>query len=374
MKLQSITAVLLLLQLACRVHGPEADTSSLESEDSGTDSPGTDSDTDTDTDTDTDGMDMGSPVDCGIRVLASDVPGPGTIAIDSTDVYWVGGDPGYLMKCAKTGCDTPTTLLTDQPAPRDIVVDGDEIFWTLAANTGLCGSDGLAMRCDTSDCEATAEPFVLSLCPHGLAVDDTNVYLAEWGGGTGTLERCARSGCGGNSETLVEVLGGPISVAMTGDTLVWAAGPTGLGTNGAILTCDKTACVPQALADSPDISPGRVAVDAQNAYWSNGDGSIMKCALSGCGNTPDVLATGFDNPHAIATDGLDVVWTTAPMGPGGIYRIAADGSELEPTTVAIGEMVFTPSSLALDEDHIYWTDLNTNLVAAIRRCAAEEMP
>jgi hypothetical protein len=238
----------------------------------------------------------------------------------------------------------------------------------------LCGSDGFAMRCDASDCEGTAEPFVLSLCPHGLAVDDTDVYLAESGGGTGTLERCARSGCGGNSDTLADVPGGPTSVALSGNTIVWSAGSTGLGTNGAIMTCDKAACVPQALADGPGIFAGRVAADTENAYWTNGDGSIMKCALTGCNNTPDVLASGFDSPYAIVTDGLDVVWATAPMGPGGIYRIAADGSELEPTTVAIGEMVFTPSSLALDELDIYWTDLNTNLVAAIRRCPEESMP
>jgi hypothetical protein len=358
--------------LACNPRGADDETQGQDVTESETGDPGDGDagDGDSTSETDTAGPDLGTnDGECEIRVLASEVSMPGAIAIDATDVYWVGGYPdGYLMKCAKSGCDTPIVLLTDQPAPTDVVVDGAEIFWTLAATTGLCSSDGLAMRCDASNCAATAEPFVTSLCPSGMAVDEMNVYLAEFGGGTGTLERCARSGCGGNSETLAEVPGGPTSVALSGNMLVWTAGPTGLGTNGAIMICEKTACMPQVLADGPDIFPGQVATDAQNAYWTNGDGSIMKCALTGCDNTPHVLASGFDGPYAIATDGIDVVWTTAPMGAGGIYRIAADGSELEPTTLVIGEMTFTPSSLALDEEDIYWTDLNTDLVAAIHRC------
>jgi hypothetical protein len=62
------------------------------------------------------------------------------------------------------------------------------------------------------------------------------------------------------------------------------------------------------------------------------------------------------------------VWSTAPMGPGGVFKIAVDGSEPAPTTVATGAMVFTPSSVAIDAHYIYWSDLNTNLIARARNC------
>ncbi len=303
-----------------------------------------------------------------IVVLAANVPAPTRIALDATHVWWV-GQPGYLMKCAKDGCaDTPTTILTDQPGPVDLIVDSGKVYWSLSANTGLCGSDGLVMQCDVDACEATAAPLVSSVCSAGLAVDAANVYIAEYSGGDGTVERCARSGCAGNSDELAEVLAGPTSLAVAGSALVWTAGASDPADGGAVFVCDPGDCAPQALASGPNILPVSVATDGLRAYWPNADGTIMACALTGCDKLPQLLATGPTNPYAIATNGVDVVWSTAPMGPGGVYKIAVDGSEPAPTTVATGAMVFTPGSVAIDADHIYWSDLNTNLIARARNC------
>jgi len=341
---------------------------------------GTDTGTGTDIDTEpTTAADTGETGETGavrcdgpsayeITVLASGVVQPGTLALDPTHVWWVGA-PGYMMNCAKDGCaNAPTTVLTEQPNPIDIIVDGGKVYWSLAAKTGLCGSDGFVMQCDADDCEATATSIVLSVCSAGLAVDAKNVYIAEYSGGAGTVERCARTGCGGNSDEVAAVSGGPTSVAVSGSTLVWTAGPAMPGDDGAVFTCNAMNCVPQVLATGPKILPASIATDVQRAYWPNGDGSIMACALTGCDNKPQVLATGQDFAATIATDGVDVVWGTTPMGPGGVYKIAVDGSEPEPTTVATGAMVFSPGSVAMDADSIYWTDFNTDLIVRARKC------
>lgn len=313
--------------------------------------------------------DCAQGADSEIVVLASDVPGPGRIALDETHVWWV-GEPGYMMKCAKDGCDDmPITVLTYQPGPVHIVVDGGKVYWSLTANTGLCGSDGLVMQCDADACEATATPLVQSVCSAGLAVDAANVYIAEHGGSAGTVERCARSGCAGNSEELAEVLVGPTSLALHGSALVWTAGPNTPAEGGAVVVCDPLDCVPQTLASGPGILPASVATDGLRAYWPNGDGVIMACALTGCDNLPQVLATGQSGANRIATNGVHVVWSTAPMGPGGIYKIAVDGSEPAPTTVATGAMALTPGSVAIDAQHIYWSDLSANLIARARNCS-----
>jgi hypothetical protein len=343
--------------------GVNTDTSSAATGSSGT------ATTDVDPTTgETGAEDCDQGADSEIVVLASNVLEPTRIALDETHVWWV-GQPGYMMKCAKDGCaDTPTTILTDQPGPVDLIVDSGKVYWSLSANSGLCSSDGFVMQCDADACEATATLLVQSVCSRGLAVDATNVYVAEHSGDAGTVERCARSGCAGNSDELAEVLGGPTSLALRGSTLVWTAGPTNPADGGAVFVCDPLDCVPQALASGPSILPVSVATDGLRAYWPNGDGSIMACALTGCDNLPQVLATGQDSPYAIATNGVDVVWGTAPMGPGGVYKIAVDGSEAAPTTVATGAMVFTPGSVAIDAHHIYWSDLNTNLIARARNC------
>ena len=336
-----------------------SDTSPATSDSEATTTPGT-------SDTSADACDQGP--DGEIVVLAANVPAPTRIALDATHVWWV-GQPGYLMKCAKDGCaDAPTTILTDQPGPLDLIVDSGKVYWSLTANTGLCGSDGLIMHCDADACEATAAPLVSSVCSAGLAVDAANVYIAEHGGGDGTVERCARSGCAGNSDELAEVLAGPTSLAAAGGALVWTAGASDPANGGAVFVCDPGDCAPQALASGPNILPVSVATDGLRAYWPNVDGTIMACALTGCDNLPQLLTTGPANPYAIATNGVDVVWSTAPMGPGGVYKLAADGSEAAPTTVATGAMVFTPGSVAIDADHIYWSDLNTNLIARARNC------
>lgn len=348
-----------------------SDTSSAPTDSSGVttadtaDTAATDADPST-SDTGADDCDQGP--DGEIVVLAANVPAPTRIALDATHVWWV-GEPGYLMKCAKNGCaDAPTTILTDQPGPVDLIVDSGKVYWSLTANTGLCGSDGLVMQCDADACEATAAPLVSSVCSAGLAVDAANVYIAEYSGGDGTVERCARSGCAGNSDELAEVLAGPTSLAVAGGALVWTAGANNPADGGAVFVCDPGACTPQALASGPNILPVSVATDGLRAYWPNADGTIMACALTGCDNLPQLLTTGPANPYAIATNGVDVVWSTAPMGPGGVYKLAVDGSEAAPTTVATGAMVFTPGSVAIDADHIYWSDLNTNLIARARNC------
>lgn len=336
-----------------------SDTSPATSDSEATTTPGT-------SDTSADACDQGP--DGEIVVLAANVPAPTRIALDATHVWWV-GQPGYLMKCAKDGCaDAPTTILTDQPGPLDLIVDSGKVYWSLTANTGLCSSDGLVMHCDADACEATAAPLVSSVCSAGLAVDAANVYIAEYSGGDGTVERCARSGCAGNSDELAEVLAGPTSLAAAGGALVWTAGASDPANGGAVFVCDPGDCAPQALASGPNILPVSVATDGLRAYWPNVDGTIMACALTGCDNLPQLLTTGPANPHAIATNGVDVVWSTAPMGPGGVYKLAVDGSEAAPTTVATGAMVFTPGSVAIDADHIYWSDLNTNLIARARNC------
>ena len=69
-------------------------------------------------------------------------------------------------------------------------------------------------------------------------------------------------------------------------------------------------------------SPAAIASDGVNVYWVNqgpaGTPSVLKCAVSGCGGAPTVLACADPYPHsqpsAIAVDDTSVYWTNQDDG------------------------------------------------------------
>jgi hypothetical protein len=276
-------------------------------------------------------------------VLASNVLEPTRIALDETHVWWV-GQPGYMMKCAKDGCaDTPTTILTDQPGPIDLIVDSGKVYWSLSANSGLCSSDGFVMQCDADACEATATLLVQSVCSRGLAVDATNVYVAEHSGDAGTVERCARSGCAGNSDELAEVLGGPTS-----------PGPARQHPG-----MDGRTDQPRGRRRRLRMRPPRLCPAGPGQRTEHPAGQRRHRWLA------RLLAQRRRLDHGLRADRLRQppagarhrpgqplrdrhqrrrcrVGHRPRWGPGGVYKIAVDGSEAAPTTVATGAMVFTP--------------------------------
>ena len=159
--------------------------------------------------------------------------------------------------------------------------------------------------------------------------------------------------------------------------------------------CSDAACAP-VVVSSDFTATGRIALDAANVYWTNGDGAVRRAPIAGgpsvtlataqsgptgiavdatnayvankgsgtivkiplAGGAPVTLASSQPNPHALAIDGANVYWTNLSSGAGNgtIMRCAIAGCGGAPTTLATGLQY--AYGLAVDATYAYWTTLN----------------
>jgi hypothetical protein len=160
-----------------------------------------------------------------------------------------------------------------------------------------------------------------------IVADDSGVYWST--GAKDSIMTCGLDGCG-NKPTVLDPLDTKAtaigSIALDSENIYFADGNP--SHSGKIFACPKAGCVdtPTVLADGLS-SPVSIATDGTNLYWTetgdpvhNGQplteaGSIRKCAISGCDNSPATLASGLNYPVAIAVDEAFVYWAEQGTGP-----------------------------------------------------------
>ncbi|HMR06176.1 MAG TPA: hypothetical protein PKA88_10365, partial [Polyangiaceae bacterium] len=98
-----------------------------------------------------------------------------------------------------------------------------------------------------------------------------------------------------------------------------------------------------------------LAADASHLYWTRrGDGAVRRVAIDG--GAPEIIASGQNQPHAIAVVGPTVFWTNIGKWPNNTP--AADGSLQQwvvgastPTQLSSG--LRGPLAFAVDDTHVY---------------------
>lgn len=142
---------------------------------------------------------------------------------------------------------------------------------------------------------------------------------------------------------------GQLRLAVADEDIVLATreqggGPTSVvGCAGATCNCRDTASACRNVLSGDD--PIAFAAHAGNAYWSLGDGTIKKCAITGCGGNPLTLATTPTRAEAIVVDDTGVYVAYGPT----VARVDLTGG---PVT-ELGAVPSAVSSLAIDGTTIY---------------------
>jgi len=186
----------------------------------------------------------------------------------------------------------------------------------------------------------------------------------------------------------------PIALATDGTNVYWlawgatASSPYGGGlpsvqTFGAqVLKCAATGCgnSPTVLASLPStynigglaggipVSPSALAVDGANVYWTE-QTSVSSCAIAGCGCSPTTIASGLSQPPGVTVANGRVFWSVWANGSpytGQVETCPITGCSGAPIVLAAAQG--GPVGLTADNSDVYWVDSYAD-GGSLLRCA-----
>ena len=127
-----------------------------------------------------------------------------------------------------------------------------------------------------------------------LRVGATQLFWLDSGG----LERVSKTG---GARVLVAPATDDAGLAVYGDSIYWARGST-------IFTADASGRAPTMIPTGG--TPGAIAVDATAIYWVDAQTGALT-SIPKAGGTPTILTQSGVAPSRLASDGVDVYYTTS---------------------------------------------------------------
>jgi hypothetical protein len=228
-----------------------------------------------------------SPGDSAIRGVVKAGGAPTTLRSGGTPtallqrggmLYWVdptgGGGGGSVESCAATGC-APGFSLIFQTEIFGLAVLEPNVYWTAGTTASYVAT--------CPPCPGYNQPpFVVAnglayQFAQGLAVDDTNLYIAARAdnGVILTIPRTASSDGGAVAPTtLASDLVNPFAVVADENYVFFTTRGTPTGSDGTVMRVDKTGANLTPLAKQQAF-PAWLAVDADYVYWTNTAGGTV---------------------------------------------------------------------------------------------------
>jgi hypothetical protein len=293
---------------------------------------------------------------CQPVLVATDVGGPFSIALDDRYVYWNNGAANRIARAPKAGGVSETVFLAPAGAQvaEGVFVVGGEIYFGIG---GLDPDAGGVMRCPVAGCLPTGPDVVRpgAVVRIHLSADGVLTFatFAE-------IYRCDLP-CPGTPELVAEGEGPRvIGLASGPGEVFWSRvsadlrgrpdgeAPTTLASNafvdeivplgdevyfaqlaGGVVAIQRDGGARRALLRGATIDSDHLVLRDGLVFFNDiggaGLGDIRVCPVAGCSDGGGVVAPGQDDPRGVAVDDTTIYWANSGTGPadaGAIMRLA----------------------------------------------------
>lgn len=222
----------------------------------------------------------------------------------SAAIYWANLSTNTIGVADLDGGHVNQSLISGADAPSDLVVEGQHIYWSNA--TGGCAEYG---SCDGTIAVANLngtdvnEDLIPAVTPYGLTADSQYIYWSN--SGSTTIGRANLAGSDVNQD-FITGLNGPNGVVVNGQNIYWAS--TGSDSIGEA-NINGTDVNPKFITGTN--GPEGMAIDGQYIYWANHNGgSIGRATLAGTDVNEDFIPDAGAWPTRVAVDAQNIYWTT----------------------------------------------------------------
>jgi hypothetical protein len=106
---------------------------------------------------------------------------PHSFAVNSDELFWIERGPGRLRACPKAGCtEAPRVLVGGLESPLDLAVDDQNVYFTEPENPNTVAPDWphVLSRCAVTGCDAPTVLVSHEGVQGEIAIDDHFVYFA----------------------------------------------------------------------------------------------------------------------------------------------------------------------------------------------------
>ena len=302
---------------------------------------------------------------CTPTVIATAQPGE-TVNVRAQDgfVYWVNfATPGQVRRCARASCGTTTVdLASNEPQPAGLLLDNGSVYW------GRIGVPRGVLACPLEG--GTPARFVATISgdfgANDIAIGDKTLLFTNIHGGSVLSARAAAVDASAN--VLYTDLGAnTLRVVAASSDVFWSQ------SDGKVQRCPLTGCVggrPTLIYASPagDASPsaalGLTLLGSYLYVTIPADHKIVRCrvdTVAPCGSG-ETVATGT-NPNEITNDGTSIFWTDD--GDEVVKMISVSPTLGAPEIIAKGQV--SAGAIATDDMFVYWANRYRGQVMMLKK-------
>jgi hypothetical protein len=304
------------------------------------------------------------------------VYGPNAVAVDATHVYFADSYKGAVYKVPKD--PKTSTVVQDVAKPSNyfqiwrVATNGTNVYFV---DTGSTSDEGDVWECPVAGCGAANENRKklfggVGFSPYDVLVVGNSLFFTTDIDATGTVRKCPIPGCAGGPVTIAQGQDSPelLTTDETGTNVFWSVYNT-----GAVRSCPASStglCTPTtSITGEPSLygvaargsrvwsarlsgSQGRivvkdganqstfasgqtwafqVVVDANYVWWTNRtdnpndsgagvNGTLMRCPVTGCAPSPELMHKVPGGLRGIAQDATAIYYTEYSAGK--VWKLA----------------------------------------------------